>query len=63
MSVTTEADKKLDEIRKEVKEVYHKLLAFYNTDDMWGRDEYTQKFEDDMEKALDHLRSAKKLLR
>jgi hypothetical protein len=62
MSVRTTADENLDEIRRDVKSLYLKLFAFYTGDDTWGRDEYSDEFEEKVEEALTHLRSAKKLL-
>ena len=62
MSVRTTADENLDEIRRDVKSLYLKLFAFYTGDDIWGRNEYSDEFEEKVEEALTHLRSAKKLL-
>jgi len=61
MSVRTTADERLDKIRKSLKQA-NRDLAVWLVDDVWGRDEYTEEFEEKVEEALTHLRSAKKLL-
>lgn len=62
MSVRTTADEKLDEIRQDLRALYRKLLLLYDDGEVWGRKDFSAKFEDDLELALDHVRSAKKLL-
>ena len=62
MSVNTTADERLDKIRESLKQVNRDLAVWLVDDDVWGRDEYAEEFEEKVEEALTHLRSAKKLL-
>jgi hypothetical protein len=62
MSVRTTADENLDRIRELLKELTKDLAVWFVDDHVWGRDEYSDEFEEKVEEALTHLRSAKKLL-
>ena len=62
MSVRTTADERLDKIRESLKQLNKDLAVWLVDDDVWGRDEYTEGFEEKVEEALTHIRQAKKLL-
>lgn len=62
MSVSTTADRILGQIREDLKQVNLELVKWFVDDDEWGRENYSEEFEDKVQEAISLIRQAKKLL-
>lgn len=62
MGVRTTADERLDQIRESIKDLSFDLAKWIYDSEVWGREEYTEEFEDKLQEALGHLTQAKKLI-
>lgn len=62
MSVRTTADENLDLIRESLRQVNLDIVSWLVSDEVWGRDKYSEAFEEKVQDAITHIRQAKKLL-
>ncbi len=62
MSVRTTADENLDQIRESIRKLNLDLVSWVADDSVWGRDEYSEEFEENLQEAITLIRQAKKLL-
>lgn len=62
MSVETTADRHLNIIRISLKQANKDLSQWLVDDDVWGREEYSEEFEDNVQEAINLIRKARKLL-
>jgi hypothetical protein len=62
MSVNTTADERLDRICENLKQVNLDLVKWFVDDDVWGRGDYSDDFEDRLQEAVSLIRKARKLL-
>ena len=62
MSVETTADRHLNDIRRNLKQANKNLSQWLVDDDVWGREEYSEEFEDSVQEAINLIRKARKLL-